>query len=344
MTFRFWVLSAAAIWVFIKLPQEWWIHVAQLDTTDLMRAHPTATVLLAVVAAVLFAVAWRIVVPRLPDADHRWTFAAERVPSDVDPAALETYWARYGRVLSLPVLEKVALISLVCAVFAEMLPSVDATPVQVTFAVAVVVVADAAVSLWTARLGRRPLTAVGGFAAVAAVNAGLVLLDRLVLRPDRGPATGTTLFFVLLLALIVSLYDRYRPVYALRFAADATAAAAVKSPEPNRAVEGADPLRRRFHRAPGDPRDDRSAPGRPGQSGLSGPGHPRDDRSAPGTPRANRGGRGLRGGGRACVAAWLKGLARPAQRTLHANATGTAARRRGPPPRRRLSGGGTASG
>ena len=25
---------AAAIWVFVKLPQEWWIHVAQLDFTD----------------------------------------------------------------------------------------------------------------------------------------------------------------------------------------------------------------------------------------------------------------------------------------------------------------------
>ena len=31
---RCWVVVAAAIWVFIKLPQEWWIHVAQLDFTD----------------------------------------------------------------------------------------------------------------------------------------------------------------------------------------------------------------------------------------------------------------------------------------------------------------------
>ena len=32
------VLGAAAfIWIFIKLPQEYWIHVAQLDTTDLIK-------------------------------------------------------------------------------------------------------------------------------------------------------------------------------------------------------------------------------------------------------------------------------------------------------------------
>ena len=31
------VLTAAAIWIFIKLPQEWWIHIAQLDFTDFMK-------------------------------------------------------------------------------------------------------------------------------------------------------------------------------------------------------------------------------------------------------------------------------------------------------------------
>ena len=31
------VLSAAAIWIFIKLPQEWWIHIAQLDMTDFIK-------------------------------------------------------------------------------------------------------------------------------------------------------------------------------------------------------------------------------------------------------------------------------------------------------------------
>ena len=34
-----WLLvgAAAFIWIFIKLPQEWWIHVAQLDMTDFIK-------------------------------------------------------------------------------------------------------------------------------------------------------------------------------------------------------------------------------------------------------------------------------------------------------------------
>ena len=34
------VTMAAVIWVFIKLPQEWWIHIAQLDFTDFMADYP----------------------------------------------------------------------------------------------------------------------------------------------------------------------------------------------------------------------------------------------------------------------------------------------------------------
>ena len=35
MSQRLVIGAAAFIWIFIKLPQEWWIHVAQLDTTDI---------------------------------------------------------------------------------------------------------------------------------------------------------------------------------------------------------------------------------------------------------------------------------------------------------------------
>ena len=49
---RWWIGVAAFIWIFIKLPQEWWIHVAQLDFTDFLAdnswAGPTIVVLLLV--------------------------------------------------------------------------------------------------------------------------------------------------------------------------------------------------------------------------------------------------------------------------------------------------------
>ena len=37
---RTWILTAAAIWIVVKLPQEYWIHVAQLDFTDTWQDVP----------------------------------------------------------------------------------------------------------------------------------------------------------------------------------------------------------------------------------------------------------------------------------------------------------------
>ncbi|MGD8794919.1 MAG: hypothetical protein PVF47_20385, partial [Anaerolineae bacterium] len=81
--------AAAAIWVFIKLPQEYWIHIAQLDTTDWLKVNlfgvtadaawpealagrPGITAAAAVLAVLLVAglvVAVRWAVRRLPPSD-----------------------------------------------------------------------------------------------------------------------------------------------------------------------------------------------------------------------------------------------------------------------------------
>jgi hypothetical protein len=39
MSRRLVVGIVAFIWIFIKLPQEWWIHAARLDFTDFAREH-----------------------------------------------------------------------------------------------------------------------------------------------------------------------------------------------------------------------------------------------------------------------------------------------------------------
>ena len=46
---RFWVITAGAIWIFVKLPQEWWIHIAQLDVTDTLAEYPWLGPVVAVV-------------------------------------------------------------------------------------------------------------------------------------------------------------------------------------------------------------------------------------------------------------------------------------------------------
>ena len=42
---------AAFIWIVIKLPQEWWIHVAQLDFTEFMADHPYMWIVLGIAVA-----------------------------------------------------------------------------------------------------------------------------------------------------------------------------------------------------------------------------------------------------------------------------------------------------
>ena len=122
---RWWVLLAGLIWVFIKLPQEWWIHVAQLDFTDFLAEHSWAAPLLLVVfaiAAVVFLVRGP---PRLRTPDHDWQFDADPLPEPMDtatrcrPGGPRT--AGSGRSQTV---EKVVLLGLLSVIFAQTLPGV----------------------------------------------------------------------------------------------------------------------------------------------------------------------------------------------------------------------------
>src|SRR3954453_6717534 len=62
---RFWVWVAAVIWVFVKLPQEWWIHIAKLDFTDELAAHPALGPVIVVALLAAAAVYWWVLRPRL---------------------------------------------------------------------------------------------------------------------------------------------------------------------------------------------------------------------------------------------------------------------------------------
>jgi len=166
---RFYLIGAGVIWVGVKLPQEYWLHVLRLDITELLKdavfdvplsapwaeavaARPGALLaLLAATVAVALAV-WAAARAFVPEPEHRTVLAAGPFPESIDEAReralfLATHW----RVVDLHLLEKVVL------------------------------VAD-------------------------------VLLQRL----QGGLHLATTLFFLLLLTLVVTLYDRWRPVYDVR--------------------------------------------------------------------------------------------------------------------------------
>ena len=238
MSRRLVIGAAAFIWIVIKLPQEWWIHVAQLDATDTIKTRvfgvPTTAswgeafaaspgVVVAIVAGLgLLALGARwLFRNKLPPADRPPTFDADKRQPPVDPRAIERESRRLAvRLFDRELLEKVVLVSLVSVIFGRMLPGVEAAPLEIAIGVGILIVANAAISEWLVRRGRVWTTAASRFAVMLALNLGIVLAGQLLVQFLAGARLEHALLFVLLLTLIVSLYDQYRPVYLARFSTD----------------------------------------------------------------------------------------------------------------------------
>jgi hypothetical protein len=67
------------------------------------------------------------------------------------------------------------------------------------------------------------------------MNLGIVLVGQLLLDVLRGPTLEHALVFVLLLSLIATLYDRYRPIHVARFEGEETASPATARVAPDAA-------------------------------------------------------------------------------------------------------------
>jgi hypothetical protein len=216
------VLLAAGIWIFVKLPQEWWIHIAQLDFTDFMHetvfgVDPSVSwgdavanrpgVAVAIVAAIgglaaLAAVMWR----RRPPQDWTVRFDVDRPVPEVDlPEGDRTVVA-----MAHPIVEKIALIALVSTIFGQML-QIGASNLQVLGTTALVVVVNAGLSSWLGRHGIEWRSVAVEFATLAVVNTIVLgLVTRLV--ADGRTNRAAVVFFGLLLSLIIAMYDRYRAI------------------------------------------------------------------------------------------------------------------------------------
>jgi hypothetical protein len=217
---RFWVVVAAAIWIFVKLPQEYWIHIAQLDVTDEIAAHPDVALLIAVIAVVLAAVAYVVLRSRVPAPDHDWRIAADPLPAAIDTRAKRDRWtAEHARIRSEATVEKVVLIGLVCIIYAQVLPSLSVSPPAVFTGTAALVVVNVAVGLAVVRRSGSVESVLLAFAARLVANTALVIVARALPGPvGRGVPLGSSLFFVALLSLIMLVDDRFRPVSAVRAA------------------------------------------------------------------------------------------------------------------------------
>jgi hypothetical protein len=103
-----------------------------------------------------------------------------------------------------------------------MLPNVDVSNLQMAVGVAAVIAVNAFASHWLAQRGTHWRNILTEFAAMAAINLAAALAFVYIAPSfDSEIQLRGILFFALLITLIVTLYDRYRPFLDRRMAADA---------------------------------------------------------------------------------------------------------------------------
>lgn len=197
------VSMALFIWIFVKLPQETWIHILKLDVTDFVSDHPWVVYVVGAVAIGLVVVMIPVV-RRLPPADHPFTVAAA--------ARLPELPAVYRRPsLRDPVLwEKAILLALVCVIFANILPGIEAGALGIAIGATAVVLLNALVSELLYSRGRTWQNLTRAFVAMLVINLVILLVDSLV-GPERDDVpTAANLGFVVLLSLLIAMFDRMR--------------------------------------------------------------------------------------------------------------------------------------
>ncbi len=220
-----WIIAIAAfIWIFIKLPQEWWIHIAQLDFTDFMKetvfgatadsswADAIATspgVALAIVVAVLALIGLAWWATRfLPPADWPFTFSSDRQAEHLGwPARPRVAGptAAFDRTF----VEKVVLLTLMVFIFSQMLPGIDGTAVQVLLTVVLIIGASTAVSQFLAHRAVTWGSMAIEFAVMTLINAAIGIAIGILLPGGDGPPPLVEfLFLVAVVSLVVVLFDR----------------------------------------------------------------------------------------------------------------------------------------
>ncbi|CAN5616434.1 hypothetical protein BH23CHL5_BH23CHL5_13630 [soil metagenome] len=231
--------AAAFIWIFIKLPQEYWIHIAQLDTTDLIKEDlfgvPVETSFSTIIADnVLFFVGIGLILAalilglryygkyKLPSADWKLAFDADAHGRDVSQDQIDAQISSMrGSFLTFELLEKTLGFALIMIIFTRIIPGTASSPLEQTVMIGIFLAANTIVSELVLRRRKRNWgTTIGQFAGTMAINSLIVFAVRLAAPGDRSFHWAAALFFVFLLSVLITFYDRYRPIYLARFGDD----------------------------------------------------------------------------------------------------------------------------
>jgi hypothetical protein len=233
---REYIWVAIGIWI-LKLPQEYWIHMARLDFTDEVKHHvlhapESAGWLPAIkespisfgVMLAAFVGLWMLgrafILHFAGPPTHALRLAAPPLPERIDEASeRDRRIARSWRLFDMHLAEKIALVALITVIFAQIVPGVDTGPPKLVLGTGIIVTINAFLGLRRARAGRSPESGVALFIVVVLTNVTVAGIAEVLLRIRGGGLDiSASLFFLLLTTLIVTLYDRWRPVYDDRFA------------------------------------------------------------------------------------------------------------------------------
>ena len=224
------ILVAAFIWIFIKLPQEWWIHIAQLDFTDFAKEtvfgvpstaswaealtnRPLVTIGL-LVGLVVILLVLRILVRRLRPPDWPPTVSADEQADHLgwprpDPVVVPSSTFGWQFV------EKAVLVSLVTLIFASMLPG-EREILPIAIGVTAIIAVSTLVSQWMASRGVTWSSVAIEFVAMSAVNMAIGVALGIVFGAGSPDSLLVFVLLVGLLSLTVVLYDRFSMVGAQR--------------------------------------------------------------------------------------------------------------------------------
>jgi hypothetical protein len=209
---------AAFIWIVIKLPQEWWIHIAQNDFTDFMKVDvfgttPTTSwadaitnrplVTLALVVAIALAAALVVWAYRkAPPKD--WSFRVDvdkPVPQvELPDRPQAPLW------IAPPFAEKLLLVGLIAAIFTSVL-NLDTPVLRIVAATALIIGASVGVSQLLARRGIEWSSLGLQWIVLAVVNSALIGTYAVLVGSSLNRSLA--FFFGLLLTMVIVLYDRF---------------------------------------------------------------------------------------------------------------------------------------
>ncbi|MDF0591696.1 hypothetical protein [Candidatus Methanocrinis natronophilus] len=212
------IAAAAFILLVIKLPQEYWIHIAEMNTVDWIISNPWGILVLFAWAAVIVMGLYQVIRGVAPAPERTSIFGDHKHASTAQGPSIEDEGQQPKRLIDWEVMEKIALISLLIIIFAQILPEVRASNLALFVGVAVIIVINTLVSHWLVRRGTEWSSILKEFVVISAMNLGIVLAAAFLLPSvDWSINLRNTLFMVLLLTLNITLYDRYRRIHNQHF-------------------------------------------------------------------------------------------------------------------------------